>query len=161
MEGQRSAGQRSAGSSKKRGGGRASSTENGFLAEMGLGCGPNTWKTTTACVCVFVVLTVMVTAWMDTCVPFCGAKVKKSGLWKEAWKNQTIPSDMQSSMDTSVDPCDDFYKFACGGFMDNTGIKPDQASTCLFLVGGLLVDVKCRSSGQRPGMELKVGSARN
>jgi len=126
MEGQRSAGQRSAGSSKKRGGGRASSTENGFLAEMGLGCGPNTWKTTTACVCVFVVLTVMVTAWMDTCVPFCGAKVKKSGLWKEAWKNQTIPSDMQSSMDTSVDPCDDFYKFACGGFMDNTGIKPDQ-----------------------------------
>jgi hypothetical protein len=33
----------------------------------------------------------------------------------------------QTAMDTTVDPCDDFYKFSCGGFIDKTGIKADQA----------------------------------
>ena len=73
-----------------------------------------------------VILTISVTAWMQTCVPFCGAKKMVTGQWKAAWANTTIPLDMQGSMDTTIDPCDDFYKFACGGFIEHTGIKKDQ-----------------------------------
>mmetsp|Transcript_38149 Transcript_38149/g.90131 ORF Transcript_38149/g.90131 Transcript_38149/m.90131 type:complete len:744 (+) Transcript_38149:96-2327(+) len=103
---------------------KAGGDEEGILSMMGLGKG--NMKTTMCCVTFFVVLTGMVTAWMQTCVPFCGAKIEKSGLWKKAWANRTIPHDMQKNMDTTVDPCDDFYKFACGGFQERTGIKADQ-----------------------------------
>ena len=37
------------------------------------------------------------------------------------------PSLDVSSMDKSVDPCTDFYKFACGGWMKNNPIPADQA----------------------------------
>ena len=47
--------------------------EEGMLSQFGLGRGH--WKNTTCCVCFFVITTAMVTAWMQTCVPFCGAKV--------------------------------------------------------------------------------------
>jgi putative endopeptidase len=64
---------------------------------------------------------------MQTCVPFCGAKKEEpAGLWKKAWENASIPEEMLTAMDTSKDPCQDFYEFACGGFIQQTGIKPDQ-----------------------------------
>jgi predicted metalloendopeptidase len=37
-------------------------------------------------------------------------------------------SSILKSMDPSVEPCDDFYKFACGQFVKNTVI-PDEKST--------------------------------
>jgi putative endopeptidase len=49
-------------------------------------------------------------------------------------KQQTIiytptPSFDLSSIDTTANPCDDFYKFACGHYAANHPIPPDQAET--------------------------------
>ena len=43
-----------------------------------------------------------------------------------------IPGFDATSMDTTVDPCNDFYKFACGKFEANHPIPPDQAGVDQF-----------------------------
>ena len=42
------------------------------------------------------------------------------------------PSLNVASLDKSVDPCVDFYKFSCGGWIKNNPIPPDQSSWDLY-----------------------------
>ena len=121
---QRSAGSGKKGRKKLSGSGTPGPGEGGFLYEAGLGCDKDNWCRTTALLCCLVLLTVGVTAWMQTCVPFCGAKVRATGLWKKAWSNTTIPADMQSAMDTTVDPCQDFYQVLV---LQGCGCRPAKA----------------------------------
>jgi endothelin-converting enzyme/putative endopeptidase len=74
------------------------------------------------------------------------------------------PSLDLTNMDRSVDPCVDFYKFSCGGWMKNNPIPADQASWSVyaklanenqqFLWGILEQDAK---STNRTPVQQKVG----
>ena len=39
----------------------------------------------------------------------------------------TAASRIIKDMDASIDPCEDFYAFSCGGFIDNTNVPADKA----------------------------------
>ena len=39
----------------------------------------------------------------------------------------SIAADVLSSMDPKADPCQDFYRYACGGWLDKTTLPADQA----------------------------------
>ena len=74
------------------------------------------------------------------------------------------PSLDLTSMDRTVDPCADFYKFTCGGWMKNNPIPADQASWSVyaklanenqqFLWGILEADAK---AANRTPVQQKVG----
>src|SRR5580698_8452116 len=44
-----------------------------------------------------------------------------------------IPGFDTTSLDTTIDPCNDFYKFACGKFVANHPIPADQPAVNQFI----------------------------
>ena len=48
----------------------------------------------------------------------------------------TTASEIMENMDTRVDPCQDFFQFACGGFVDRTAIPDDRTRMSSFSVLG-------------------------
>ena len=51
----------------------------------------------------------------------------------------TAAARIISSMDASIDPCDNFYGFTCGGFIDNTKIPQEKFGVSTMSQIGVII----------------------
>lgn len=54
-------------------------------------------------------------------------------------------SKVLDALDSSVEPCDDFYHFACGSYVKNTNIPDEKVSVNTFSVIGDLLQEQLRT----------------
>lgn len=62
-------------------------------------------------------------------------------------------SQFLQNMNPKVEPCDDFYEFACGNFLKNTNIPDDKTSVTMFSVINDQLQEQLRTMIEEPIME--------
>ncbi len=58
--------------------------------------------------------------------------MKLSECFKISFLSDFKASDVINLIDESVSPCDDFYKFACGGWIQSTTIPDETGHMSIF-----------------------------
>ena len=61
-----------------------------------------------------------------------------------------LAAELLQNMDQTVDPCDDFYQFACGGFEKRNIIPDDQSSVTTFSLISDKVTEQLRTLVEKP-----------
>ena len=69
----------------------------------------------------------------------------------EIWWRKIFPAaQILENMNQKVDPCDDFYSFACGGFESKYVIPDDKSSVTSFTLIGDEITAQLRDIIERP-----------
>ena len=63
---------------------------------------------------------------------FCAAQLAAQPAPQPLQSMPYSPSLDVTSLDRSIDPCEDFYKFSCGGWEKNNPIPADQAGWSVY-----------------------------
>jgi len=63
-------------------------------------------------------------------------------------------ADLTERMDTNADPCQDFYQFACGGYVEKTIIPEDRSRTSMFSDVGDKLNEQIKGMLEKPILNL-------
>lgn len=64
-----------------------------------------------------------------------------------------LAAALLANMDETVDPCDNFYRFSCGNFVDNTVIPDDKTQMTTFAMLNDKLDEQVRRLVEEPVKE--------
>lgn len=62
----------------------------------------------------------------------CSISLRHESNFTNSANRETLAARLLKNMDSEVEPCDDFYDFACGGFLKSTIIPDDKTSVNTF-----------------------------